>query len=684
MSEQEVAPKEVNVLKRNSDDVGWEYGFLVDPNNKDKVECKFCEDDEVTCVGSSEPHKLGPIDKWTRAIDPKATKSESLQQHKPNKELWKQRTHEVHKYIARWVYNHAIPFNACDNDEFKQMCEAIGQFGSGLEPPSQRDLRESLLDEEYARTKSLLQERDAEKVKNGCSIMTDAWSDRKRRSIMNLCTNCADGSSFISSKEMSDVSHTSEVIFELVDKAIEDIGPDHVVQVVTDNASNNMGAKKLLAEKRPNIFWTSCATHTINLMLQGIGNMPRFKKVIDQAKAFTIFVYGHTRTLECLRHFTKGKEIIRPGVTWFASAFLTLNSMLEKKDQLRKMVVHSRWDTLKDVKSKKGKDATATILSPTFWKDVKLCLSVFEPLVKVLRLVDGDVKPSMGFLYGELLKAKREIKEAYGNVETRYKEVIAIIDKKMKERLDSPLHLTAYLLNPYYSYANPSIFDEPTITEGFISCVETFYNDDEDKQDQTANHELKKFQDREGPFNKKLAKACEKYDYNPASWWRLYGTETPALQKMATRILSLTSSSSGYERNWSTFEMVHTKKRNMLTITRLNKLVFIQFNSKLINKKERIVSKKTTDVLLSSDTTEAQGFLYEDGDECATVVYRDEEDEEMEGTGIPWSVIGEAVGADQQLQLRRSARVRQLYEGEEFDSEEEEFDEDDDEYMEPY
>ncbi|XP_066320723.1 uncharacterized protein [Miscanthus floridulus] len=222
---------------------------------------------------------------------------------------------------------------------------------------------------------------------------------------MNLCTNCADESSFVSSKEMSDVSHTSEVIFELVDKAIEDIGPDDVVQVVTDNASNNMGAKKLLLEKRPNIFWTSCATHTINLMLQGIGNMPRFKKVIDQAKALTIFVYGHTRTLECLRHFTEGREIIRPGVTRFASAFLTLNSILEK-DQLRKMVVHNRWDTLKDVKSKKGKDATATILSPTFWKDVKLCLSVFEPLVKVLRLVDGDVKPSMGFIYGELLKAK--------------------------------------------------------------------------------------------------------------------------------------------------------------------------------------------------------------------------------------------------------------------------------------
>jgi type III secretory pathway lipoprotein EscJ len=101
---------------------------------------------------------------------------------------------------------------------------------------------------------------------------------------MNLCTNCADRTSFISSKEMSDVSHTIEVIFELVDKAIKDIGPDNVVRVVTDNASNNMGAKKLLLDRRPQIFWTSRATHTINLMLQGIGNMARFKKVIDQAK----------------------------------------------------------------------------------------------------------------------------------------------------------------------------------------------------------------------------------------------------------------------------------------------------------------------------------------------------------------------------------------------------------------
>ena len=86
---------------------------------------------------------------------------------------------------------------------------------------------------------------------------------------------------------------------------------------------------------------------------------------------------------------------------------------------------------------------------------------------------------------------------------------------------------------------------------------------------------------------------------------------------------------------------------------------------------------------MSNDTTKVQGFLHENRDDCALVVYRDKEDE-MEGTGIPWSVIGDAVRAEEQLELRRSARVRQLYEGEEFDSEEEEFDEVEDDYLEPY
>jgi hypothetical protein len=67
-------------------------------------------------------------------------------------------------------------------------------------------------------------------------------------------------------------------------------------------------------------------------------------------------------------------------------------------------------------------------------------------------------------------------------MEGHYKYVMAIVDKKMNDRLDSPLHLAAYLLNPHYSYTDTSLFDDGTIIEGFITCVETFYHDNEDTQ----------------------------------------------------------------------------------------------------------------------------------------------------------------------------------------------------------
>jgi hypothetical protein len=36
------SPTDLVVLKRNSDDVGWEYGVLVDPLDKEKVRCLLC------------------------------------------------------------------------------------------------------------------------------------------------------------------------------------------------------------------------------------------------------------------------------------------------------------------------------------------------------------------------------------------------------------------------------------------------------------------------------------------------------------------------------------------------------------------------------------------------------------------------------------------------------------------
>uniref|UniRef100_I1NUI1 Uncharacterized protein n=1 Tax=Oryza glaberrima TaxID=4538 RepID=I1NUI1_ORYGL len=128
-------------------------------------------------------------------------------------------------------------------------------------------------------------------------------------------------------------------------------------------------------------------------------------------------VYSHHKTLALMRKHTKKRDTIRPGVTRFALAFLTLQSLIEKKRELRAMALSVEWDCGNNapaLKKAKGKIATSTLMSRTFWNDVSQCLKVFEPLVKVLH------------------KAKKEIMVAAKNLENTYNPIFEHIAKKME------------------------------------------------------------------------------------------------------------------------------------------------------------------------------------------------------------------------------------------------------------
>ncbi|CAN0893086.1 hypothetical protein LINGRAHAP2_LOCUS17945 [Linum grandiflorum] len=83
---------------------------------------------------------------------------------------------------------------------------------------------------------------------------------------------------------------------------------------------------------------------------------------------------------------------------------------------------------------------------------------------------------------------------------------------------------------------------------------------------------------------------------HPADWWNTFGDDTPELQKFAIRILGLTTSASGCERNWNVFEMVHSKRRNKLMQQRMNDLVYVKYNSQLIEKQQKKKERDFEDI----------------------------------------------------------------------------------------
>ncbi|KAF1868263.1 hypothetical protein Lal_00018783 [Lupinus albus] len=119
---------------------------------------------------------------------------------------------------------------------------------SGENPPIQQIV---CLRRESKRKKiKSMQEHEDEWKKVGSTIMTDGWTDKRRKAILNFLVQSPKGTIFLRSIDASHIAKTDGRIFKMIDEVVEEIGEDNVVQVVTDIASNYKAAGEMLMEKR--------------------------------------------------------------------------------------------------------------------------------------------------------------------------------------------------------------------------------------------------------------------------------------------------------------------------------------------------------------------------------------------------------------------------------------------------
>ncbi|KAK9053403.1 hypothetical protein SSX86_030037 [Deinandra increscens subsp. villosa] len=389
----------------------------------------------------------------------------------------------------------------------EQRNQVLGNFGRGLKPPTMHELRTWILKEEVNTTTKMVEDIKETWKTTGVSLLSDGWSDMRNRSLINFLVNNEYGTVFLKTVDASDCIKDAQKIFELLDGVVEEIGEDIVVQVVTDNASNYKAAGSLLMEKRKGLYWTPCAAHCIDLMLEKIGELPQHKNALLKAKKVSNFIYNHQWVLSLARKMLK-KDLLRPATTRFATAFLTIQSVYESKEALQQMFISSEWSTCAWAKRADGKEVKKIIMDErNFWPSVVYCIKTTMPLVEVLRLVDGEQKPAMGYIYGAMDEFR---------------------------------------------------------------------------------------------------------------WWGEYGDDTPELKEFAMKVLGLTCSASACEHNWSTFNQVHTKRRNRLTAKRMNDLVYIMYNKEL---KQKFVKKRSLkeeeDPLLVESVLFDDEWLAEPDDEAA-------------------------------------------------------------------
>nr|XP_025670108.1 uncharacterized protein LOC112769867 [Arachis hypogaea] len=401
--------------------------------------------------------------------------------------------------IAKWMVDACVPFNAVNSAYYQPMIDAIANMGVGYKGPNFGRVRGYLLSKLVDYVKKIIEQYHEIWKRTGCTIMANGWTDRCRRTLINFLVYCPKGTIFLKSVDASHASKTAELLFKLFKDVVNFVGPENVVHIVTDNAANYVAAGRLLEAEFPKLYWSPCAAHCINLMLQDIGKLNEVSETVSHASKITKYIYNHCHPLYLMRKFTGGREILRPAPTHFATNFIALQNV------------------------------------------VKLT----EPLVRVLRIVDSEDKAAMGFLYQAFNMAREEMVKRFRRRKKIVEPYLKILDTRWDSQLKKNFHAAGYWLNPAFRFNAAEFEKYKQTTSGLLDVIEKYSYDDLELNTKLTS-EKRIYSNAEDDFGRQSA-LCERSTVMPDQWWESYGTGAPNLQKLAIHVLSQTCSSSGCE-----------------------------------------------------------------------------------------------------------------------------------------
>ncbi|KAG8661952.1 hypothetical protein MANES_01G049815v8, partial [Manihot esculenta] len=153
-----------------------------------------------------------------------------------------------------------------------------------------------------------------------------------------------------------------------------------------------------------------------------------------------------------MKKFIDNRDIIRPDITRFATNFIALESIVRYRVGLRNIFESEQWMTSKYGQATSGPAHEAK---------------------KIVLGLDGDDKPTMGFIYEAIKRAKSAIQKNSKS----YLKYWRIIDHRWNFQLHHDLHAVGYFLNPQYQYGSHDVGNNNEIMLSFKNVIQRLKED---------------------------------------------------------------------------------------------------------------------------------------------------------------------------------------------------------------
>ncbi|XP_028126818.1 uncharacterized protein LOC114323418 [Camellia sinensis] len=317
----------------------------------------------------------------------------------------------------------------------------------------------------------------------------------------------------IASIDASNAVKDATLLSKLFLKVIEWVRVSNVVHMVTDNGENYKAVGGLANATYKSINWSPCSAHCLNLILSEISKMNHVHELAIKTSTVTKYIYNRSWLLAWLRKKKSWTEIVHPGATRFATTFLALHSIHEHMHDLQALVTSKEFASSRFAKENKGKNAIDIILDKLFWKDCFIIVKIVKPLMRLLRIVDGDEKPSMGYVYEGMYRAIKGITDIFKRNKRLYRPYTTIIKTRWDNQLQKNIHAAAYWLNPTFQYDKASFCKKPEAMNNVLDVIETKATSSKTK----LMNELRLFRDRQDSSGKELAFTISKKT-QPDEW----------------------------------------------------------------------------------------------------------------------------------------------------------------------
>ena len=215
----------------------------------------------------------------------------------------------------------------------------------------------------------------------------------------------------------------------LFDEIVTWVGPTNIVHLVTNNFANYVATGRIFCAKYRNISWSPCVIHYLDLILKDIGKIDHLDKLAKHASKITMFIYNHVALQAWLRTRKNWTEIVHLGPTRFATTFIALGSLREHKHGLQALVTRKFYVESRYAKDKKAITVLKIILDNQFWNDCQVIVHIVSPLIRLLRIVDSNEKPAMGYVYDGMYREIDGIKKKNSRIRRDYGSLMLILSR---------------------------------------------------------------------------------------------------------------------------------------------------------------------------------------------------------------------------------------------------------------